>query len=79
MDGNQRAAMCCEGLIGVPDGSESSCGRPGAQVVMVGCVHEHLQETPFCDRCIERGIGCTDCYDLGHVCWMQVLSEMTHG
>lgn len=59
----------CEALIGVPDGTESTCGRPDAVWTASACVHEHVAHQYTCQQCMDRESFCEPCYCLdGHRC-----------
>lgn len=55
------------------DDSPRICGEPAKTSVTTGCVHEHLNPCPTCERClpeVKEAIGrgdllCTPCRDLG--------------
>jgi N-acetylglutamate synthase-like GNAT family acetyltransferase len=63
---------CCESIYGIEPDTSEQCGRPGAVLRRVMCVHEHWDEFYVCERCAAEGFGCTSCYEIdGHDCEMR--------
>ncbi len=65
-------------------GDDTSCGRDTVMVLLMGCVHEHMGNTPVCQfhvQCATEGeLLCPNCYALAgrpHSCRLDVLAEVT--
>ncbi|QFY09611.1 hypothetical protein GBF35_25790 [Nonomuraea phyllanthi] len=66
-------------------GGDEPCGRDTVMVLFMGCVHEHMGNTPVCQfhvQCAADGeLLCPDCYELAgerqHSCRLDVLAEVT--
>ncbi|MFI6889168.1 hypothetical protein [Streptosporangium canum] len=59
-----------------------ACIGQAAIVLLVGCAHEHMGDTPVCQLHAEEAnsgqLLCPTCYKLDrHQCHLEVLAEMT--
>lgn len=64
-------------IVDLPD---ELCTRQAVIVLLMGCVHEHMGDTPVCQFHVQGAADgellCPDCYE-HHACRLEALAEVT--